>query len=404
MRLCTAGGEAWSARISTCVRRAMPSKPPRHGQRLRSDRDRHHAVRVAHRAGRHRTPRRPASRADRQAGGRPQPPGCSIAICNLCPPGVPGELHLAAPVWRAATCDRGGQTAERFVADPFGDHRALGMYRTGDLVRWSARRRARVPRPHRPSGQGARLPHRARRGRGRIDLAARRARGGGGRRAGRGRHAAGGLRRRTRPAMRWTPNAGSCASAARACCPTTWCRSLVSSCWTRCRSTPTARSTGRRCRSPSPARRRAYEAPRGDTEAAVAALFADVLGVARVGRDDHFFALGGHSILSLKLISLAHRRGRQLSPRRHVLSTRPWRRSRAPWTGRSPRLAITVAASRQAVRGDARRPLRRSVSGSSGSSIPTSTAYHIAGALSAARRAGRRGPARELRGALVRAA
>ena len=35
------------------------------------------------------------------------------------------------------------------------------LYRTGDLVRWRPDGRAGVPRPHRPPGEGARLPHRA---------------------------------------------------------------------------------------------------------------------------------------------------------------------------------------------------------------------------------------------------
>ena len=61
------------------------------------------------------------------------------------------------------------------------------LYRTGDLGRWRARRRARVPRPHRLPGEGARLPHRARRDRGRARAARRD-------RAGRGRHPRGARR------------------------------------------------------------------------------------------------------------------------------------------------------------------------------------------------------------------
>ena len=46
-----------------------------------------------------------------------------------------------------------------------------------------------------------------------------------------------------------------------------------------------------------------FEAPQGPTEQALARIWQDVLGVARVARSDDFFALGGDSILSLKLIA-----------------------------------------------------------------------------------------------------
>ncbi len=47
---------------------------------------------------------------------------------------------------------------------------------------------------------------------------------------------------------------------------------------------------------------RAYEAPVGETEIRLAALWADLLQVERVGRHDHFFELGGHSLLAVSLI------------------------------------------------------------------------------------------------------
>ncbi|UNB53467.1 non-ribosomal peptide synthetase [Mycolicibacterium sp. YH-1] len=47
----------------------------------------------------------------------------------------------------------------------------------------------------------------------------------------------------------------------------------------------------------------AYRAPRDRRERALAALFADVLGVARVGIDDSFFDLGGHSLSATRLIA-----------------------------------------------------------------------------------------------------
>ncbi|HEX2081775.1 MAG TPA: amino acid adenylation domain-containing protein [Longimicrobium sp.] len=53
--------------------------------------------------------------------------------------------------------------------------------------------------------------------------------------------------------------------------------------------------------------RRGYEAPAGDTETALAAIWAEVLGVERVGRHDHFFELGGHSLLAVQMISRVRR-------------------------------------------------------------------------------------------------
>ncbi|MCF4987143.1 non-ribosomal peptide synthetase, partial [Pseudomonas syringae] len=47
---------------------------------------------------------------------------------------------------------------------------------------------------------------------------------------------------------------------------------------------------------------RAYEAPVGEVEIKLAALWAELLNVEKVGRHDHFFELGGHSLLAVTLI------------------------------------------------------------------------------------------------------
>jgi acyl carrier protein len=52
-----------------------------------------------------------------------------------------------------------------------------------------------------------------------------------------------------------------------------------------------------------PELRSAYEAPRNDTEEAVAAIWRELLGIERVGVNDNFFDLGGHSLLATQVMS-----------------------------------------------------------------------------------------------------
>jgi amino acid adenylation domain-containing protein len=49
--------------------------------------------------------------------------------------------------------------------------------------------------------------------------------------------------------------------------------------------------------------RQDYEAPRGETEALLAATWAEALRLERVGRHDDFFELGGHSLLAVQVIA-----------------------------------------------------------------------------------------------------
>ncbi|MBI6818820.1 non-ribosomal peptide synthetase, partial [Pseudomonas syringae] len=66
---------------------------------------------------------------------------------------------------------------------------------------------------------------------------------------------------------------------------------------------------------------RAYQAPQGATERAIANIWQDLLGIDQVGRHDHFFELGGHSLLAVKLIERMRQIG--LSADVRVLFSQP---------------------------------------------------------------------------------
>ncbi|AMS12796.1 non-ribosomal peptide synthetase [Pseudomonas chlororaphis] len=53
---------------------------------------------------------------------------------------------------------------------------------------------------------------------------------------------------------------------------------------------------------------RAYEAPQGELEQALAQIWAEVLKLERIGRQDHFFELGGHSLLAMRMVSQVRQR------------------------------------------------------------------------------------------------
>nr|WP_080410263.1 non-ribosomal peptide synthetase [Burkholderia ubonensis] len=60
-----------------------------------------------------------------------------------------------------------------------------------------------------------------------------------------------------------------------------------------------------------------YEAPQGELENAIARIWAELVGVERVGRHDHFFELGGNSLLAVQCMS----RLRQITKMELALST-----------------------------------------------------------------------------------
>ncbi|MFC4314149.1 amino acid adenylation domain-containing protein [Steroidobacter flavus] len=58
-----------------------------------------------------------------------------------------------------------------------------------------------------------------------------------------------------------------------------------------------------------------YEPPRGEVETQLISIWADVLGLERIGRHDNFFELGGDSILSLQIVARARAAGWSMTPK-----------------------------------------------------------------------------------------
>ncbi|PKH63783.1 non-ribosomal peptide synthetase [Halomonas sp. Choline-3u-9] len=126
-----------------------------------------------------------------------------------------------------------------------------------------------------------------------------------------------------------------------------------------------------------------YAAPEGDIETALAEIWADVIGCERVGRNDNFFELGGDSILSLKVVARARKRGLRILPKQllekqtlaelaHALQGEGEDKKQEPTipvlsnTDRTKSLPLSYAQTRQWFLWQLE---------------PKSTAYHISGAL-----------------------
>ena len=68
---------------------------------------------------------------------------------------------------------------------------------------------------------------------------------------------------------------------------------------------------------------RGYEAPQGEMEETLAAIWAELLKVERVGRHDNFFELGGHSLLAVQVVSRMQQRAAAWSWRCATCSRSP---------------------------------------------------------------------------------
>ncbi|MBY4110413.1 amino acid adenylation domain-containing protein [Rhodococcus fascians] len=214
------------------------------------------------------------------------------------PAGVPGELYLAGVQLARGYVARADLSAERFVANPF-DGVGTRMYRTGDLVRWSmdADRLEYIGRTDfQVKFRGQRIEL------GEIETALT-ARSSVSQAVVVVSHSAVGesLVAYLVP----TPGTDIDVELVRAEAISALPSYMVPSAFVVLDALPlnAAGKLDRRAL-PSPEfETREFRSPQTPVEEAVAGVFADVLGVERVGLDDDFFSLGGNSLLAVKLVS-----------------------------------------------------------------------------------------------------
>jgi acyl-CoA synthetase (AMP-forming)/AMP-acid ligase II len=221
------------------------------------------------------------------------------AELNLMPPGAAGELYLGGAGLARGYVRRSALTAERFVANPFDGEGGARLYRTGDLVRWNS------------EGQLdylGRIDHQVKIRGFRIELGEIEAQllaqpevreavvvasqGAGG----------------ARLVAHVSAQAGEAIDTARLrerlgrALPDY----MVPSLFMMLETLPlNANGKVDRKALPEPERAsaQAYEVPHSGMEEALAAIWAEVLGVPRVGRHDNFFELGGHSLMSVQVVA-----------------------------------------------------------------------------------------------------
>ncbi|WP_175408648.1 non-ribosomal peptide synthetase [Streptomyces sp. TRM64462] len=221
------------------------------------------------------------------------------------PDGVPGELYLAGVQLARGYHDRHGLTAERFVADPYGEP-GTRMYRTGDLVR----RRAdgaveylgRTDRQVKIRGNRIEL--------GEIEAAL----------AGLPGVARAAVIVRDGALVGYAVpadaplDADALREALADALPATMVPGAVVT-LDALPLTPSGKLDQNALPSPSVAPRGGGRAPRDEREQALCEIFTAVLGMPGIGADDDFFVLGGDSLTSIAVVTQARERGLTISPR-----------------------------------------------------------------------------------------
>ncbi|MHA6757718.1 non-ribosomal peptide synthase/polyketide synthase [Streptacidiphilus sp. PAMC 29251] len=229
------------------------------------------------------------------------------AALRPVPPGVAGELHLAGVQLARGYLNRPGLTAERFVADPFGEP-GTRMYRTGDLARWNhtgeleylgrvddqVKIRGFRVEPGEIEAVLSQHP----------DVA----------------HCAVVVREQrlvgyvVPPTGRQAPNATELRAHAAAALP----EHMVPAAFIALATlplTPNGKLDRRALPAPDFAAEVTDTAPRTPREELFCGLFAEVLNLDRVGAADDFFTLGGDSIVAMQLVGRARAAGLAISPR-----------------------------------------------------------------------------------------
>ncbi|EPX57243.1 Long-chain-fatty-acid--CoA ligase [Cystobacter fuscus DSM 2262] len=219
---------------------------------------------------------------------------------QLVPPGVPGELYISGDNLARGYLRKPGLTAERFLPDPFARQPGARMYRTGDLARW------------RTDGViefNGRVDHQVKIRGFRIEL-------------GEIEEVLTGhpalvetvvLAREDRPGDKQlvayvVPAArpGPSVEEMRAFLRTKLPEYMVPTFFVTLEALPltaNGKVDWRVLPPPEAPRRQEQVAPRNEREAAVARVFAEVLGLPRVGVTETFFELGGHSLSAVRVFA-----------------------------------------------------------------------------------------------------